>query len=71
MSAIVAGESCKICKKEYWYSFGHPKWYDDVVQKGLEKSEEYLEYEELSRSGMCMSCYIDEWIKETSQDGRE
>ena len=58
MSAIVAGKSCKKCKKEYWSNFGHPRWYEDVVTAGLPESEEFKEYKKLTKSGMCPACYI-------------
>ena len=57
MSAVVAGKSCKQCKKPYYVSFGHPKWFDDVVKRGMPKSELYKQFEELRHSGMCPQCY--------------
>lgn len=64
MSAIVAGESCKVCKKSYWVSFGHPKWYDDVMKRRMPESESFKRYREMARSGMCPGCY---YIKEKGE----
>jgi len=58
MSAIVAGKSCKKCKKEYWVSLGHPKWYDDVMVRRLPESENFSEYKKLTKSGMCLACFL-------------
>jgi len=58
MSAIVAGKSCKKCEKEYWVCFGHPKWYDDVILRGLNPSNEFKEFEALVGSGMCPACFL-------------
>ena len=33
MSVIVAGV-CKVCKKEYWVSFGRPAWHKEWVSSG-------------------------------------
>lgn len=60
MSAIIAGNSCKICGKKYRLSLGHPKWYDDVVKKRLPKSDEFLVFEKMCRSGMCFNCFMKE-----------
>jgi len=58
MSAIIAGKSCRGCGREYWVSLGHPEWYDDVVKRGLEKSENFKRYERMAKSGMCPRCYL-------------
>lgn len=68
MSAIVAGEHCKACGKEYYLSVGNPKWYTDVVDKGLPKSEGYVAFEMLRASGMCIGCYA-ETIEEPEEWG--
>jgi len=60
VSAIIAGKSCKKCKKDYYLSLGHPKWYDDVVKRCLPKSDNFLQFERLARSGMCLGCFIKE-----------
>lgn len=58
MSAIIAGEHCKVCGKPYWYSFGHPKWYDDVVKRKMLKSNAFKRFESIRRSGMCVRCFL-------------
>ena len=53
MSAIIAGESCVVCKKGYWHSFGHPEWSkdgDSPILKG------FLEVAELKK---CLRCYVE------------
>lgn len=51
MSAIISGTSCKGCGKKYWYSLGHPKWYDDVVKRDLEASKQFIRYVENGEVG--------------------
>ncbi len=58
MSAIITGSSCKKCKRKYYLSLGHPKWYDDVIKRGMSKSDNFLAYEKLCKSGMCPSCFV-------------
>lgn len=65
MSAIVAGNKCKKCGCKYFSSFGHPKWYDDVVKRGLPKPPIYLEFEDFRKSGKCEACYRRTYIKRT------
>jgi hypothetical protein len=60
MSAIIAGNSCKKCKKPYYLSLGHPKWYDDSMKRRLPKSDEFLKFEKMALSGMCPRCYMEE-----------
>lgn len=60
MSAIIAGNSCKKCEKKYWLSLGHPKWYDDVMKRRLPKSDNFLVFEKIVRSGMCFRCFVKE-----------
>jgi hypothetical protein len=57
MSAIIAGKECKGCKQDYYMSFGHPKWYDDVVKRGMPESEKFKEFRKLQQSGYCLLCY--------------
>ena len=60
MSAIIAGKSCKICNKEYYISFGHPKWFDDVLKRGKEPCKEFKKFCNIQESGMCLYCYTKE-----------
>ncbi len=60
MSAIITGSSCKKCKRKYYLSLGHPKWYDDVVKRRMPKSNNYLQFERMAVSGMCLSCFVEE-----------
>ena len=60
MSAIIAGNSCKKCGKGHYLSLGHPKWYDDVIKRCLPKSDNFLQFEKLARSGTCLGCFIEE-----------
>lgn len=64
MSAIISGWHCKSCDKKFSISFGHPKWWDDVVKRGLPKSEKFLIFEKIAKSGKCITC----WIKEDTED---
>jgi len=57
MSAIIAGESCKECKQEFYISFGHPEWYDDVVKRHLPESDQFKLFRDMSWSGLCPNCY--------------
>lgn len=57
MSVIISGESCVSCKKSFWVSLGHPKWYDDVIKRGMPKNENYLRLEKIAKSGKCPECY--------------
>ncbi len=58
MSAIISGWKCKDCKQKYWISLGHPKWYDDVVKKGEPKNESFELFEDIQKSGRCLTCYM-------------
>lgn len=58
MSAIIAGNACKKCGKKYWISFGHPKWYDDVIKRRAPKNETFLQFEKMARSDLCFKCFI-------------
>ena len=49
MSAVIAGSQCKGCGESYYYSFGHPKWFDDVVKYNKPPSEQYLQFEEIRK----------------------
>jgi hypothetical protein len=53
MSIILGGSNCEVCKKDYWHSFGHPKWAGD------QDNEIYQGYLVVSRSKKCLPCYID------------
>lgn len=68
MSAIIAGKSCKACKKLYWLTFGHPKWYDNVVKRGMPESNAFRRFREIAKSGMCLSCYH---VKEGGEEGEK
>jgi hypothetical protein len=57
MSAIIAGKKCKGCGEEYYTSMGHPKWYDDVIKRGLPENETFKEFRKMQKSGYCVSCY--------------
>jgi hypothetical protein len=57
MSAIAAGKECKSCKTSFYFSFGHPKWYDDVLKYGVPESETFKEFRKLQLSGFCPDCY--------------
>lgn len=50
MSAIIAGKSCKSCKREYWSSLGNPKWFMDITSKGHEA------FVRLLKQGKCLEC---------------
>ena len=69
MSAIILGNSCRKCKREYYLSLGHPKWYDDVVKRRMPKSDDYLQFERVAVSGMCLSCYVEKHVKSLSMEG--
>jgi len=58
MSAIIAGKACKECGQEYYISFGHPKWYDDVVKRNLPPSDDYKAFRKFQTSGKCPNCYL-------------
>ena len=56
MSVIVAGV-CKVCKKEYWVSFGRPAWYKEWVSSGGVKWKEPMEeYRVLREKRLCEEC---------------
>ena len=57
MSAIIAGRKCKQCCEEYYMSFGHPEWYDDVMKRGKPKSSTFLRFEDMQKSGLCVQCF--------------
>ena len=62
MSVIVAGESCNKCKKKYWVSFGHPKWYSDwLKKKPKENPQELKVWKELGSLGTCPLCASFDW----------
>jgi hypothetical protein len=60
MSAIIAGNACRRCEKPYYWSFGHPKWFEDVRKHGKKPGEQYLKWREMQRSGLCVFCYAQE-----------
>ena len=59
MSAIISGHSCKNCKKSFWISLGHPKWYREYIKTGY-KTKEYQLFERIARSGLCLNCWLEE-----------
>ena len=59
MSAIISGHSCKSCKKKFWLSLGHPKWYKEYLRTGY-KDKSYKMFEQIARSGKCLNCWIEE-----------
>ena len=63
MSAIIAGKDCEVCGREYWMSFGHPDWYDDVMKRGLEASEQFTTYVKMAKSGLCPKCYAESTVE--------
>lgn len=62
MSAIIAGKECKKCKKEYYVSFGHPKWFDDVMKRRLPENKEFKKFKKCQQSGLCLVCINKEEI---------
>ena len=58
MSAIISGWQCKDCKEKYWISLGHPKWFDDVIKKGEPKNATFELFEDIQKSGRCLTCYL-------------
>jgi len=56
MSAIFAGDKCKICNESYYASLGHPEWFDNVVRGRKPPCEAYKRYHKLLRSGKCPYC---------------
>ncbi len=69
MSAIIAGKSCRKCKREYYLSLGHPKWYDDVIKRRMPTAADYLQFERVAVSGMCPRCSVEKHVKSLSMDG--
>ena len=63
MSAILAGKSCKKCNSEWYVSFGHPKWYDDVVKRRLPASITYSTFRDCQSSGLCPKCWLVDLIE--------
>jgi hypothetical protein len=63
MSAIIAGKSCKKCGKEYYVSFGHPKWYDDVMKRNNPPGEIFQAFRVFQKSGECPNCYLSHCTK--------
>ncbi|MBW8001734.1 MAG: hypothetical protein FVQ80_06890 [Planctomycetes bacterium] len=62
MSVIVAGKSCSKCKKKYWVSFGHPKWYSTWIKnKREENPPEFKAWKELGSLGKCPLCADSDW----------
>jgi len=59
MSAIIAGKSCKNCKKRYSVSFGHPKWYDDVIKRGKPENATFKRFRRIAQSGLCLDCFVE------------
>ena len=57
MSVIFAGKKCHKCKQSYYISFGHTKWYDDVVKRRKPINYQYRNYERIRRKGLCPFCY--------------
>lgn len=64
MSAIVAGKACRVCRKEYWLSFGHPPW---MNRKGHQTFEAF---EALRTSGMCPMCWLG-WVGDLAQQAEK
>ena len=60
MSAIIAGEACKECGERYWYTLGHPKWFNDVVKRNMEPGEDFKAFIQWRNSGKCRKCYFPE-----------
>jgi len=56
MSAIIAG-NCKQCKRDFYVSLGHPRWFDEAIWKGKTDSPEYQEFLKVRASGLCTNCY--------------
>ena len=52
MSAIVAGQMCRICGKEHWTSFGHPDWFKK------REGELWKGFLSFRSSGLCATCWI-------------
>jgi hypothetical protein len=56
MSAIIAGEKCKLCSKRYFVSMGHPDWFDNVIKRRKEPCSIYRRYVRIAKSGICTFC---------------
>jgi hypothetical protein len=54
MNAVISGK-CKKCKRTYYMSFGHPKWFDDHVNKA-KRSLIHDSFEKLRKAGVCPDC---------------
>jgi len=70
MSAIIAGK-CSQCQKDYYISMGHPKWFDDKVQRALDNPI-YDSFETLRKRKLCPDCgkthyakFAADWKKHT------
>lgn len=57
MSAIIAGDNCRGCGKDYYISLGHPKWYNDVVKHKRPENKIFKLYKRICRSGLCLNCF--------------
>ena len=69
MSATLAG-ICKKCNKDYYISFGHPKWFNDGAYKGID-SPEFRAYKNLRKVKICTKCDQNIWkefIKKIASD---